>query len=104
MMNIIHGLVDVTQIDPTLIIDLKYAKADNFLKRKVYQLEKCVLQVWDAYRPLSIQKTMSSDIEYDVRIRVFSSKIILIKKFNDDEIAFIFPNIIKLQKKVSRVI
>lgn len=76
----INGLVDITQIDPTFIIDLKYAKADNFLKRKVYSIEKCVLQlkvaeklvesniefhelgyclkVWDAYRPLSVQKMM----------------------------------------------
>lgn len=78
--KIIHGLVDVTQIDPTLIIDLKYAKSDNFLKTKLYPVEKCVLQqkvavslaesnkefhklgyclkVWDAYRPLSVQKMM----------------------------------------------
>lgn len=78
--QIVCGLVDVTKIDSTLVVDLKYAKKDNFLKRSVYPIEKAVLQlevakklaeandefhkygftikIWDAYRPFSVQKMM----------------------------------------------
>ncbi len=79
-LKIIDGLVEITKIDPTLAVDLKYAKKDNFLKKSVYPVKKAVLQlevakklaeansefhkygltikVWDAYRPLSVQKMM----------------------------------------------
>lgn len=79
-LKIICGLVDVAQIDSTLVIDLKYAGADNFLKKSVYPVQKGILQlevakklaeannefhkygftikIWDAYRPLSVQKMM----------------------------------------------
>ena len=76
----IGGLVDVTALDPTLVVDLRYATADNFTGKKIYSEAKCLLlrptaerlaeankefatlgyriKVWDAYRPLSAQQTL----------------------------------------------
>ncbi len=34
-------LVDLSAINPHIVIDLKYATADNFLKEKVYDDNKC---------------------------------------------------------------
>jgi zinc D-Ala-D-Ala dipeptidase len=40
-----QGLVDVQTIDPTLLVDLKYARSDNFMGRNVYgELRRCYLQ------------------------------------------------------------
>lgn len=74
----INGLVLVKDIIPDIEIELKYATEDNFTKTKVYPYDICVLQkstaiklkkandelmkmgyrlkIWDAYRPLSVQK------------------------------------------------
>ncbi|MBN2090527.1 D-alanyl-D-alanine dipeptidase [candidate division KSB1 bacterium] len=71
-------LVDLAKLDSTVIIDLKYATTDNFLGKKVYNCARCLLRksvaerlirvqkrlnkiglglkVWDAYRPLSVQR------------------------------------------------
>ncbi|QCX34531.1 peptidase M15 [Caloramator sp. E03] len=76
----IEGLVNVMDIDDSLVIDLRYATDNNFLKKKIYPLSLCILQletakkllkanseakrlgyrikVFDAYRPLSVQKLM----------------------------------------------
>ena len=71
-------LVEGTSVVPDLIVDLRYATADNFMKQKVYpDNAKCLLlqsaatklqvaaktlkakgyrlKVWDCYRPLSVQ-------------------------------------------------
>lgn len=46
------GLVDVRKIDPTLLVDLKYSTADNFMKKDVYGcITRCFLQP-DAARKL----------------------------------------------------
>lgn len=74
----ISGLVLVEDVIPDIEIELKYATKDNFTKKQVYPYDICVLQkttamklkkaneelmemgyhlkVWDAYRPLSVQK------------------------------------------------
>ena len=73
-------LVEVTTLDSTIIIDLKYATKDNFLKETLYSANICLLRravaerlvkvqqslrrqgyglkIWDGYRPLSVQKKM----------------------------------------------
>lgn len=78
----INGLVRVTDIDPTIVIDLKYATPDNFTGQKIYVEDVCVLRretaeklasanaqakalglrikIWDAFRPLSAQKVLWS--------------------------------------------
>ncbi|HMS42222.1 MAG TPA: M15 family metallopeptidase [Pyrinomonadaceae bacterium] len=75
-------LVLAREIVPNLAEDLKYATADNFMKRKLYDDPNCYLlretaeklavadrdlskrkpgfklKVWDCYRPMSVQKEM----------------------------------------------
>jgi D-alanyl-D-alanine dipeptidase len=74
-------LVNLSELSPDLIYDLKYATEDNFLKEKVYDCDDCFLRfgtikalilannlllqrkgfrlkLFDCYRPLSIQKKM----------------------------------------------
>ncbi|SKA84714.1 D-alanyl-D-alanine dipeptidase [Caloramator quimbayensis] len=78
--KMIDGLINVRDIDDSIIIDLRYATENNFLNKKIYDIPVCVLQlntalklskansfakdlgyrlkVLDAYRPLSVQKIM----------------------------------------------
>ena len=71
-------LVEVITLHPRIHIDLRYATADNFTKHVVYPTNRCYLRrfaaerlaavqneletmglglkIWDAYRPLSVQK------------------------------------------------
>jgi D-alanyl-D-alanine dipeptidase len=71
-------LVDLRSICPRIVLDIRYATADNFLGRPVYPAPKCFLRekvakklvriqerlekrglglkVFDGYRPLSVQK------------------------------------------------
>ena len=72
------GLVDVTALDSTIVVELRYATPNNFLHERLYPADApCLLQrevafklikaqqnlvqqgfglkVWDAYRPLSVQ-------------------------------------------------
>ena len=75
-----EGLVDVGALDPALVLDIRYARDDNFLGRAVYDEARCLLVpdaarrlldaeralrtegyrllVWDCYRPLSVQREM----------------------------------------------
>ncbi len=79
--------VDVAKLDPTIALDLRYATANNFLKRKVYPSATCLLRrpvatrlleaqkallekgyslkLWDCYRPLSVQKKMWNIVHDD---------------------------------------
>lgn len=78
----IEGLVLLEDLDPTFIIDLKYATEDNFFEKAVYPVAVCAIRhetgeklvkaheivkkdgyrikVWDAYRPLNVQRTLYS--------------------------------------------
>lgn len=73
-------LVDIRELDSTIVVDLKYATADNFLHDTLYSANICLLRravaerlvkvhkmlqaeglglkIWDGYRPLSVQKKM----------------------------------------------
>ena len=73
-------LVDVLSIDPTIVLDIRYATENNFTHQKLYPIAKCMLRreaaeslhavqnelrarrlglkVYDGYRPLSIQKKL----------------------------------------------
>lgn len=83
----IQGLIDLEKLDNSFIIDMKYASYDNFMGKKLYPLNKCILQletakklinannyakalgyklkVLDAYRPLSIQNLMWETLSDD---------------------------------------
>jgi len=71
-------LVDVTTLDPTFVLDVRYATTDNFTRKQVYPIAKvalrkapaeslCAVQaelrtlrlrlkLFDGYRPLTVQK------------------------------------------------
>lgn len=74
------NLVDITSVNRKIRLDIRYATTNNFLKKKVYPVERCLLRasvaqqllrvqadlqkkglglkVYDCYRPLSVQKQM----------------------------------------------
>ncbi len=73
-------LIDIRSVNNKIAIDIRYATTNNFLKRKLYPVARCVLRgaaartlsqvqddlvkqglglkVYDCYRPLSVQKQM----------------------------------------------
>jgi len=73
-------LVDITTLDSTIIVDIKYATEDNFMGQVLYSANICLLRqavaerivrvqqtlqkrglglkIWDGYRPLSVQRKM----------------------------------------------
>ena len=73
-------LVDIMELDSTIVVELKYATRDNFLQDTLYSANICLLRravaerlvkvhrslqqrgfglkIWDGYRPLSVQKKM----------------------------------------------
>lgn len=73
-------LVDITTLDSTFVLDMRYARPENFLKRTMYdraiallrrpvaerlvRVQKSLakqglrLKIWDAYRPHSVQIEM----------------------------------------------
>ena len=79
-LNLISNLVNIETLSDEFIIDMKYASEDNFTGKKIYSIPLCALQIetakklitaneeflkkglrikiWDAYRPLSVQKLM----------------------------------------------
>jgi D-alanyl-D-alanine dipeptidase len=74
------GLVDLAEVLPRAVLDLRYATPHNFLKEAVYAHPRCLLRaevahalataelqleakgyrllLWDCYRPLSVQRAM----------------------------------------------
>ena len=71
-------LVDIRDVDPRVVVDIRYATENNFMKTVLYPTARCLLRrpaaerlrlvasdlepqglrlkVWDCYRPLSIQR------------------------------------------------
>jgi D-alanyl-D-alanine dipeptidase len=71
-------LVDVRRVAPEVVVDMRYARSDNFTGQKIYDCGRCflrpetaakvaraqqelgksglTLKMWDCYRPLSAQK------------------------------------------------
>ena len=97
-----HGLVDVKELDPTIIVDLKYSTTDNFLGKNVYDgMKHAYLQpdvakmlikaqkylksiypefsliVYDAARPRSIQQKMwdAVDAPFQEKIRFLANPV-----------------------------
>lgn len=80
MIKEIEGLVLLKDLDDSFIIDLKYATEDNFLGKVIYPVSVCAIRretgeklvkahrifkekgytikVWDAYRPLHVQRKL----------------------------------------------
>jgi len=73
-------LVDVAKVDPSIVIDLRYATSENLFGTRLYRHSRCLLRppvaarlarvqaalrrqglglkVWDAYRPRSVQQRL----------------------------------------------
>lgn len=73
-------LVDIKTVDPTIVVDMRYATANNFTGQQIYPIAKCYLRrdvadhlhkvqqslqqrglglkVWDCYRPFSVQEKL----------------------------------------------
>ncbi len=71
-------IVDIKEVNPRIIVDMKYAAEDNFTKKRLYDSNTCFLRkstavkldevqkelekvnlglkVWDCYRPLAVQR------------------------------------------------
>lgn len=78
--KIIDGLVLLQDLDDSFIIDLRYATTNNFTGKKIYPVHVCAIRketgeklvkahnifkkdgyrikVWDAYRPLHVQRLL----------------------------------------------
>lgn len=78
---VIDGMVMLADIDDTILVDLRYATVDNFTGKVLYDADACAilrqetavklhaaqlefqtlgyrLKIWDAYRPLPVQREM----------------------------------------------
>ncbi|KRL99722.1 d-alanyl-d-alanine dipeptidase [Liquorilactobacillus satsumensis DSM 16230 = JCM 12392] len=75
-----NGFINIQKLDPTIIVELKYATTDNFTHQVIYDFKTAIarigtaeklatasnllrkqgfrLKVWDAYRPVSAQKRL----------------------------------------------
>jgi D-alanyl-D-alanine dipeptidase len=76
----VADIVDLGEVSPHIIVDMKYATEDNFTKKRLYDSNTCFLRkstaakldavqkelegmnlglkVWDCYRPLAIQRVL----------------------------------------------
>lgn len=52
------GLVEPSQLDSSLVLDIRYATANNFAGRQVYPSPRCYLRADIARRLLAVQKTL----------------------------------------------
>lgn len=95
-----HGLVDIQQLDPSIVVEMKYATTDNFLGKDVYEgMTTAYLQpdvaemlvrsqhylqrirpgysliVYDAARPRSVQQRMwdAIDAPFSEKIKFLSN-------------------------------
>lgn len=75
-----NGFVEVNRLEPSILIDIKYATTDNFVKAKMYNCGRCFLRpevanaiigvhkklqkqglglkIWDGYRPRPFQQRL----------------------------------------------
>ncbi len=75
-----HNLIDISTLNPHILLDIKYATDDNFVGKAVYGRAKAYLReevarkldkvqqylekqglglkVWDAYRPVEVQRAL----------------------------------------------
>jgi len=76
----VADVVDIKEVNPRIIVDMKYATEDNFTKKRLYDSNTCFLRnsaavkldavqkelegvnlglkVWDCYRPLTVQRIL----------------------------------------------
>lgn len=66
-----HGLVDIQSINPSILVDLKYASENNFMEKNVYgSLQKVYLQPEVAERLDKVQKALN-EIDSSLTLLVY---------------------------------
>jgi zinc D-Ala-D-Ala dipeptidase len=82
-----NGFIEITKLDPTILIDIKYATEDNFVKEKMYNCGRCFLRpevaqaivkahkqlqtkglgikIFDGYRPRPFQQRLWNKVPDD---------------------------------------
>ena len=80
LLSLEYRLIDIKTIAPDIVLDMRYATSNNFLKSPVYPVARCLLRapvaealkrvqadlvtqglgvkLFDCYRPLSVQRAM----------------------------------------------
>jgi zinc D-Ala-D-Ala dipeptidase len=53
-----NGFVDITTLDKTILIDIRYATKDNFMKEKIYDCGKCYLRPEVAAAVVQVHKNL----------------------------------------------
>ena len=98
--NAEEGFVDIRSVDPTIVVDLRYAGRNNFLRQRLYprgtralarpEVASALavaqaflhrynygLKIWDAYRPAAVQALPSACVSPSdagpLRLHWFSS-------------------------------
>lgn len=61
------GLVDIKKIDPTILVDLKYATTDNFTGQKIYASHLCWVHQDTAHALIRVQKELRA-LELSLKI------------------------------------
>jgi D-alanyl-D-alanine dipeptidase len=76
----VADIVDIKEVNPRIIVDMRYATEDNFTKKRLYDSNTCFLRkstavkldavqkelermslglkVWDCYRPMAVQRIL----------------------------------------------
>ena len=76
----VADMVDIKEVNPRIMVDMKYATEENFTKKRLYDSNTCFLRkstaikldavqkelegmnlglkVWDCYRPLAVQRIL----------------------------------------------
>ena len=99
--------VDLHDLDPSIVIDMRYAGPDNFTKVALYPVARCLLRravaervvavqralrrrdlglkVWDCYRPVSVQRRfweLVPDVRYVARVATVDGRVVAGSKHN----------------------
>ena len=54
----VDDLVDIKEINPRIIVEIKYATEDNFTKKKLYESNKCFLRRSTAFKLDALQRKL----------------------------------------------
>jgi zinc D-Ala-D-Ala dipeptidase len=60
--------VDLSQVAPAIVLDVKYATDDNFVGKQVYPIPKCFLRRSTAEKLINVQETFE---KMDLGLKVF---------------------------------
>ena len=83
-----HNLVDISKINPDIVLDIRYATKNNFTKKILYPQAKCFLQKETADKLNKVQKelkTLGLGLKVFDGYRPYSIQFIMFKAFPDPQ-------------------